>query len=70
MTLATSDEDGVRLWDTASHRLMAAQKANTKDAYSVAFSRDGRTFATGGFDGTVKLGIPSRMKKQLHSRDT
>jgi WD40 repeat protein len=64
-TLATGNQDGtVRLWDAATRRQIGslAGAAGVSSGvccpdpvYSVAFSRDGKTLATGSYKGTVRL---------------
>ena len=54
--LATGDKEGtVKLWEVASGRLLASVQAHPKGASSIgvralAFSKDGRTLATGGYE--------------------
>jgi WD40 repeat protein len=43
------------LWDAGARRPIAALNGHTGTVNSVAFSRDGRTLATGSYDGTVRL---------------
>ncbi|WP_146075258.1 trypsin-like peptidase domain-containing protein [Streptomyces sp. Ru71] len=45
----------VDLWDTRSHRRLGTLDAATKMVSSVAFSPDGSTLATVGWDGKVRL---------------
>jgi WD40 repeat protein len=48
--------DGIAsLWQVASGREIGAVGAPSGMLQSVAFSSDGRLFATGGFDGSVRL---------------
>jgi WD40 repeat protein/uncharacterized protein YjbI with pentapeptide repeats len=56
MTLASSGDDGsVKLWDSASHRLIASLEQHKGGVRSVAFSADGKTLTSAGDDGSVKL---------------
>jgi hypothetical protein len=45
----------VRLWDAATGAQKAALDGHDSSVWSVAFSADGKTLATGAYDGTVKL---------------
>lgn len=45
----------VRLWDAANGNLIRELKAHTDIVYSLAFSPDGRTLASGGWDGAIYL---------------
>ena len=46
----------VRLWDVATHQQIGNTFTGpTGTVWSVAFSPDGKTLATGSYDGTVRL---------------
>jgi WD40 repeat protein len=45
----------VKLWDSASQRLIASLEQHKGGVNSVAFSADGKTLASAGDDGSVKL---------------
>jgi WD40 repeat protein len=45
----------IKLWDVASQKEIAQLTGHTDRVFSVAFSPDGKTLATGSWDGTVKL---------------
>ncbi len=45
----------VYLWDTATGRLRTTLNGHTGMVFSLAFSADGRTLASGGADSTVRL---------------
>jgi WD40 repeat protein len=61
-TLASGAYDGtVRLWNTITHRLDAILNGHGGRVYSVAFSLNGKTVATGSNDGkgaAVRRGHP------------
>jgi len=55
-TVATASEDQtVRLWDVATHRVLATLTGHTDTVYGIAFSPDGHTLATGSDDDTTRL---------------
>ena len=61
-TLATADftstrasPRAVQFWDVAGHRQTARITGGAADSDSIAYSPDGRTVATGSYDGTVRL---------------
>ncbi|HXI21882.1 MAG TPA: LamG-like jellyroll fold domain-containing protein, partial [Gemmatimonadales bacterium] len=56
--LATTHDDGVRLWDPSTGRLLHVIQPVGVEAWSVAFARDGDALATGWSDGTIRLADP------------
>jgi WD40 repeat protein len=55
-TLATANVDhNVKLWDVASHQLIATLTGHTNNVNGLAFSPDGHTLATGSADHTIRL---------------
>ena len=45
----------IRLWDVATGQELHRLKGHTKDVRWVTFSADGKTLASAGFDGTIRL---------------
>src|SRR5439155_10029803 len=55
-TIASGSEDQtVRLWDTATGQCLQVLRGHTNRVYSVAFSPDGKIVGSGSPDGTIKL---------------
>jgi WD40 repeat protein len=48
-------ENILRLWDAVSGKLMHELKGHSNVVYAIDFSPDGRTLASGGWDGSVRL---------------
>lgn len=53
--LAVASGIGIWLYNTATHQEVVLLTGHTGDVFSVAFSPDGHTLATGSDDGTVLL---------------
>jgi WD40 repeat protein len=53
--LEQEGDDTITLWEAASGRLLRTLTGHTKSVFSVTFSPDGRTLASGSWDHTIKL---------------
>ena len=53
--LAVGEDGQARLWDAETCEARVAINLGTRVLTSAAFSRDGRRFATGGWDGAVRV---------------
>lgn len=61
--LAVAGEDSaIRIWDTSRRRRIATLGGHTDEIYALAFSQDGKTLASGGYDQVVRIHrhIPGR----------
>jgi hypothetical protein len=54
-TLASTEGNGVHLWEIATGKERARITCPTKEVHAVAFSADGRLLAAGGWDGNIWL---------------
>jgi WD40 repeat protein len=53
--LATTHDDGVRVWDASTGELLHVIRLAGGEAWSVAYRHDGAQLATGWSDGTIQL---------------
>ncbi len=65
-TLASGDDNTVRLWSVAEKKPLHTFKGHNKEMTSVAWSPDGQTLASGSEDNTVRLWSVVE-KKPLHT---
>jgi WD40 repeat protein len=49
------DDNTLRLWETATGKLVREMKGHTHAVYALDISPDGRLAASGGWDGTIRL---------------
>ncbi|MGD2067614.1 MAG: WD40 repeat domain-containing protein, partial [Gemmatimonadota bacterium] len=57
-------DGAVRVWDAASGRVLAHADPRAGEANAVAWSRDGRTLASGHDDGSVRLWDPDTLSRR------
>ncbi len=54
--LAAGDVGGtIRIWDVATHKVVAQFEGDKKIVYALDFSSDGKTLASAGYHGIIKL---------------
>lgn len=56
------EDKTVKLWDARTGQELAMLKGHAARVYSVAFSSDGKTLASGSSDKTVKLWVGDARK--------
>ncbi len=54
----------IKLWDVDTGKNTATLKGHTKVVYSVSFSPDGKTLASGSYDKSIKLWDVAAGKKE------
>lgn len=69
--LAACGENGVQIWDTATHRAVSTWPSDAQFGFGLTFSHDGKRLAVGGGSKELwKCGTPKRDKGSIRSRDT
>jgi WD40 repeat protein len=70
-TFSPSADTTIRLWDVATGKERATLKGHTAPVYSVTFSPDGKTVASGSWDKTIRMweATTGKEKKALKQSD-
>jgi WD40 repeat protein len=55
LKIAQGTDHALRVWDTATGKLVREMKGHTHTVYTIDVSPDGRLAVTGGWDGTMRL---------------
>ena len=59
----------VKLWNLATGKLLSSLRGHTGGVYTVAWSPDGKTLASGSDDRTVSFGVPLQARNAPRGRN-